>query len=228
MPAERVLIVHHDNDSLIGSLADPLRRLGLELVEHWVCETIDPTEWTTPPSGEFAALILLGSRWSVNDTQVAPWVAAENGLIGSFMANRIPILGICFGAQLLCQHLGGTVNAAEAAEVGWYEVDSPNHHIAPGPWFQWHFDQCLPPTNTLTLATSPTCVQAFRSGRAVGVQFHPELTPAVLNSWLDNDAHELVELGIDIDRLLAQTNQLAPIAALNAEALLRWWWNSAP
>jgi GMP synthase-like glutamine amidotransferase len=100
------------------------------------------------------------------------------------LALDVPILGICFGAQHLARALGGEVGPATRAEVGWLDVESLAPDVVPpGPWLQWHRDRFTVPPGAELLARSPVCAQAFRSGPHLGVQFHPEVTPAIALDW---------------------------------------------
>ena len=108
-----------------------------------------------------------------------------------------PILGVCFGGQLLAASFGGVVEEAPVSEIGWYEVyepdGSPNgarHPLGPGPWFQWHHDRFTPPPEADVLAVNDNAVQLFRLGRCVGTQFHPEVTYAHLEGFLSGADEE--------------------------------------
>ena len=132
------------------------------------------------------------------------------------------MLGVCFGGQALAAALGGTVERAPKAEFGWYEVQScvPDV-IATGPWFQWHFDRFTVPEGATVLAHSDVGVQAFRIGRSLGLQFHPELTATILEGWLaDADAAELRHLDGTPDGLLAQTVALQEVARPHTDAIV--------
>ena len=70
-------------------------------------------------------------------------------------------------------------------EIGWYTIESDVEWIAEGPWFQWHGDRFTIPAGATELARSPIGPQAFRAGRSVGVQFHPEVDVTIVADWLD-------------------------------------------
>ena len=99
------------------------------------------------------------------------------------------------------------------------EIDpSPGHHgvVGTGPWFSFHDDVFTVPEGAVELARSPLCPQAFRAGRSLGVQFHPEFTPAMLTGWLDERETALKEQGdAALDRAAGTetTERLAPAAA---------------
>jgi GMP synthase-like glutamine amidotransferase len=99
------------------------------------------------------------------------------------------VLGIGHGARVLALALGGAVEPAERPLRGWAMVDTSVPHIIPsGPWLAWQHDVItLPPAATL-LAHNLLGPQAFRVGRHLGVQFHPEATPEVVAEWAGTDA----------------------------------------
>ncbi|NLA36783.1 MAG: C26 family cysteine hydrolase domain-containing family, partial [Actinobacteria bacterium] len=146
-------------------------------------------------------------------------------------AASVPVLGVCFGAQLLAHALGGSVRAAAREEIGWFDievVDDPaattladRFAIGHGPWFQWHLDVFTPPPHATTLAHSTAGPQAFVVGRMLGVQFHPEVNRSVLETWMVSDRDQLLDSGIDPDAMLRHTDDLLETATRRCEALLR-------
>jgi GMP synthase-like glutamine amidotransferase len=223
----RALVVRHDHASLSGPIGGRLAQLGYALDEV----TVVPADRHHAPAVDFAfpdaagydLLVSLGAPWSVYDrASVGPWIDGELDLLRTAHASGIPVLGICFGAQVLATALGGGVERAPSPEIGWMavEVVDPVESVesvesveprAPGlvpsgPWFQWHFDRFVIPPRAVELARSPVGPQAFQAGRALGVQFHPEITEATLRRWLDlGGRRQAAEYGVDPDRLIADT-----------------------
>lgn len=124
---------------------------------------------------------------------------------------------------MLAAAVGGQVTRAPRPEIGWMAMASDDPGlIDPGPWFQWHFDRFTPPAGVPVIARTELASQAFSVGRSLGVQFHPELTPAVLQCWLDSGGDtELAARGVDAAELMTQTRRLAPVCAVRAHELVR-------
>lgn len=213
----RVLFLRHhaeDSPGLVGE-AFGARGFDLDLV------LID--EGAPSPSLEgYDALVILGSKCAVYDLEgVSTWFDHEVALVAEAERRGVPVLGICFGAQVLCHFFGGVVSRAEESEIGWFDVAVANDVALPsGPWFEFHFDRCELPNDAQVWATSPLAVQAFAIGRHVGVQFHPELDEAQLKEWLCADTSSARDLGLDVEGLLAETAAETPRARERAAILV--------
>jgi GMP synthase-like glutamine amidotransferase len=209
-----VVIRHHDIDSA-GFIADAFEARGASLAVH-----LFPGEARLPALDGADHVVVLGAVNSVNDPD--PWIAEELAWLRAADAAGVPVLGICFGAQTLCAALGGRVEAMGRHEIGWVLVDSLDHDVIPaGPWLEFHNDRCLLPATATVLARNDTAVQAFRMGRHLAVQFHPEVDGPQLKRWLD--AHTDADagtLGIDPDQFLADTIREEPAARARADRLV--------
>jgi hypothetical protein len=85
---------------------------------------------------------------------------------------------------------------------------------------QWHYDTFTLPPGAALLAESPAGPQAFTLGRSLGVQFHPEVTPEIVASWVESGRDQLARAGLDPDRVLTETRELARENRLRAWQLL--------
>lgn len=139
----------------------------------------EPVETAEGPIQSFDAVIISGSQSSVYDDH-RPWIQTLSRWTEGAIADGLPILGVCWGHQLLAQILGGTVKGG-SYELGYVrvtqEVDDSIWNGIPNPFtvFATHSDHvvAMPPDATL-LASNETGVQAFRQGHVYAVQFHPE------------------------------------------------------
>jgi GMP synthase-like glutamine amidotransferase len=224
----RVLFVKQDHASPSGLIGDAFAALGWDEFELTV---VPESRYTSPdvlaffPSPDlFDAVVLFGAPWSVYDTAtIGTWVGDEIAFARSALGLGVPVLGICFGGQLLATAVGGSVAAAPTPEIGWTPVaEDPSGLIEPGPWFSWHFDRFTAPAAAAVLSRTALAEQAFCLGRALGLQFHPEVNEEVLDAWLRAGGQEqLSGLGIDPEPLLAQTRSLTNAAAGRALELVR-------
>ncbi|WP_194793170.1 type 1 glutamine amidotransferase [Raineyella fluvialis] len=128
-------------------------------------------------------LVVMGSRDSSTDRSL-PWLDDESRFVAAAIARGVPVMGICFGAQLLAGLTGGRVLPGAAMERGMVDVSSEQVDRVPaGPWYAHHRDEIVPPPEADVIATSAASVQAFGYGPHLGVQFHPEATEATLDVW---------------------------------------------
>lgn len=223
----RVLFVQQDHVSPTGPVGDAFADRGYQVHELLVV----PEEHFHEPSvsasfpdpTEFDAIVPMGAPWSVYDHErIGSWVGDEIDFVRSAHRSAVPVLGICFGGQVLAAALGGSVIPAERPEVGWTTISSDRPDlVGPGPWFQWHGDRWVLPDHVPAFARTDDAEQAFVIGRSMGVQFHPELTPAMLDGWLGNGGVEHARaLGIDPEALRRQTAAEAATAAGRARRLV--------
>lgn len=161
-----------------------------------------PDEPLPDPAGRpFVAS--LGSKYSPLADDV-PQVQEALRFTERALQADVPVLGLCYGGQLLAAVLGGEIERSPEPELGWYQVRSADPRALPeGPWLQWHFDCFTLPPGAELLAESSVCVEAFAHGRSVGVQFHPEATIEIVSSWARKDHERLLALGIEdaVERL---------------------------
>jgi GMP synthase-like glutamine amidotransferase len=214
---KRVLILQHEDDTDAALIGSAIIATGGALITRNP-RSDDPIEDVTT----FDAIVVLGSVESVNDPEISPWFEAETTLLQAANSANIPILGICFGAQALAVALGGSVTRAPYGEYGWKTIDTTRPDIVPaGPWFQWHVDAIVPPPDAEVLATSDCCVQAYRIGPHLAVQFHPEVTDQHAAEWPRSDPAGLAESGYSATDMIEFTRALLPSAAERASALWR-------
>ena len=136
----------------------------------------------------------MGGPQSANEDDRYPYLAQEKVLLRQAVEQEIPFLGICLGGQLLASALGAQVARHVTSEIGFFEVHSTDagkdDPLLEGlseyqRVVQWHDDVFSLPTGAVLLATSQEVPnQAFRIGRrAYGLQYHIEMTPAMLDTW---------------------------------------------
>jgi len=134
-----------------------------------------------------------------------------------FAAPDVPVLGLCFGGQMLASVLGGSVEPAPLPEFGWHRVTSlAPDVVCEGPWLQYHFDRFTLPPEAEELAVSPSGTQAFRQGVHLGVQFHPESTIPIVCQWVRADRDLFRVLGIHDGEAVLERGRRHAAAAVRA------------
>jgi GMP synthase-like glutamine amidotransferase len=208
----RALLIQHDHICTPGFVGERLTDRGFDLVVHQVVDEdrfLSPNvEIEFPDPTEFDAIVPMGAPWSVYDHEaIGTWVPAELRMLRTAHDQQVPVLGICFGGQLLAAAHGGSVSRSAAPEIGWVDVDSDDELLVPsGSWFQWHYDQWQLPEDAYEVARNATSSQAFVLGQSLAVQFHPEMTSEILASWIaTGGAEEMDKFGLDLRELVRQT-----------------------
>ena len=153
------------------------------------------------PSGvdAFAGLVFMGGPMSVNDD--LPWILPVLALILDAVAGDIPVLGHCLGGQLISRALGGTVSRNPVKEIGWGEVTVADNDSARS-WFgevrhfnafHWHGETFSLPRDATHLLSSAYCAnQAWAIGKHLALQCHVEMTDAMIVSWCEIGADEIL------------------------------------
>jgi GMP synthase-like glutamine amidotransferase len=181
-----------------------------------------------PPSPDaFDRLVVLGGPMGVGDEAEHRWLPAEKELLRRSVDAGKSVVGICLGAQLLAEVLGGRVYRGAHKEIGWFPIELTDPALACPAFaglprrlevFHWHGDTFDLPVGALHLAASEACVnQAFCYGdRVLGLQFHLESTPESVRAIMTNCADEIVPAAWvqDAERMLGVGNDA--FAAINA------------
>ncbi len=195
-------IVEQNDDAPAGLLAEWAEERGHRVITLHAAE-IGAGPWPDPT--RFGAVIPLGAEQSV-ERSADPWIAPQIAFLREAHDRGVPVLGLCFGGQALAAALGGAVHRAATPEIGWLELEPlDGAAIAPGPWFAWHNDTFTLPPGATPLARSASYPHAFRVGRSIGLQFHPEVTPAIVEGWIRDGRDTLSRERIDGDAIRART-----------------------
>jgi GMP synthase (glutamine-hydrolysing) len=191
----RVLSVTHGPSVGGGVFEETVERLGHQL-ERWRVP-LGPA--SDQPDGYDAIMVFGGAMHPDQDARHA-WLADEVEFLRDALRSEVPLFGVCLGAQLLARALGARVGPAREPEVGWLAIEltaegrsDPVLGTMPPRLesFQWHSYTYEVPEHGFELAASSVCTQAFRCGSVVGVQFHAEVTRAMIEAWIAEDGHEL-------------------------------------
>lgn len=171
---------------------------------HTISKTLLFNNHTLPKTSEFDWLIIMGGPMNIYEDKKYSWLVEEKKFIEKAIADEKNVLGICLGAQLITDVLGGTVYKNNYKEIGWHPVllteeaksssvfnKLPDRFIA----FHWHGDTFNLPSGAIRTAESEGCAnQAFEyDKRVIGLQFHLESSEKSINSLIQNCADDITE-----------------------------------
>lgn len=200
----KILVIQHNDDDNLNDLAAPFLEAGLEIVQWHAEKTAAPVE----SLAGFSGLVSLGAFAGVEEEDSVAWMPVERRLIEEALAVEMPVLGLCFGSQLLASVAGAEVGKSGSPEVGWYSVEMTEEAasdplmsvLGPQPdVIQYHYDtfnwpasngrmnpEVEPSAREVTiLGTANGMNQAFRVGKnAWGTQFHIELNLPTTLGWI--------------------------------------------
>ena len=220
----KALFVQHDHVSPTGPVAERLRHRGFEVDEMLVVDQdnfASPNVFVDfPDLGGYDLVVPMGAPWGAwDDACIGNWLVPEVEWVRAAIERDIPVLGICFGGQLMARALGATVAKAPKPEIGWSAIHSDDPAlVSAGPWFQFHYDRWTVPAGATEVARNSVASQAFTYKRSLALQFHPEMTAATLAGWLDEGGTpEVIADGQDPVALLAHTRaeESAAVARTN-------------
>ena len=229
VPRRSAVAVRHVAFEDLGLLSPILDAAGWDVS---YCDA--PTDDLTAPAVTKAdLLVVLGGPIGVYDQDDFPFLGREIELLGRRLAEDLPTLGICLGAQLMACALGQAVYPCFEKEIGWGPVTLTEAGKASclgalprgGHVLHWHGDTFdLPPGASLLASTKACTNQAFvYRKRGLGLQFHLEADPARLEHWYVGHAVELEAVGICPRDLRAASAKAAKRARAVAEAVFGRW-----
>lgn len=193
---------HLENDTL-GNIGTWITRKGYRLTK-----TLPYEESLFPDPEEFDLLLIMGGTMSVYQEEEFPWLKPEKQFVRKAIETGIPVLGSCFGAQMIADVLGGRVTKNRYKEIGWHTVRAmgeknrneirssklPPCMFPEFTGFMWHGDTFEIPVGATKLFESEACPnQGFiYNGKVLGMQFHPEADRQWVRDIIKDSRYELV------------------------------------
>lgn len=229
-PDRRALVIAHEPDGPAGQVGVRLQQRGFDLHTHWLTDDYaEPQKFEPWPAFvDFDLVVVMGSVRSVaNKAEVSNWIHDEIDDIRAAIERDQPVLGVCFGGQLIADAMGGSVEVSPVVEIGWFDVDplegAPGV-IGAGRWFEWHHDRFHAPSDAEVLAVNASSTQLIRIGRTVGTQFHPEVDVDHVAGFL-RDAPEayLAEVGVVPEQMMAEMREHQAGNTVRCHALVDWY-----
>lgn len=178
---------------------------------HSLTKTLLYEKPAFPEPEEFDMLLIMGGTMSVYQEKDYPWLKPEKEFVKKVINGDKPVLGSCFGAQLIAEVLGGKVTRNRFKEIGWHRVKAlagenpesckeiiselPEDLFPDFTAFMWHGDTFEIPSNAERLFESEACKnQGFIYGENVlGLQFHPEADRQWIENLIEDSGHEIIE-----------------------------------
>ncbi|MBC7723814.1 MAG: glutamine amidotransferase [Burkholderiaceae bacterium] len=225
MPGRVALVIRHQEIAHLGSFAAVLAAHGYEV------RYVDPRS-IADEATDADLVVVLGGDMGVHETEAHPFILAELAWLAARLEAERPTLGVCLGAQMVAEALGGRASPGKSTMIGFSKVnlteagmDSPLRHFDGLPVMQWHGDSFRLPAGAARLASSAEYSnEAFRMGDyALAVQFHPELTGDMYAEWIADGADELAARGIAAPDLLAQRDEHGAAMETASNLMLDEW-----
>lgn len=218
----RIVVINHETEYHPGRLAPHLGRHDTVVIEG--------RDGGFPLDIEGA--VVLGGEMGAYDVGEHPWLIDEKRWLAELVGQGTPVLGICLGAQLLADALGGSTYLASVPEIGVVEVrltpegeaDDVVGGLGDKAFFAHRDTFDLPPGATL-LASTADYPAAFRCGSALALQPHPETVAEEALRWAADPGFDLLEVaGLDHDDYADQVRRHTEELAQAAEFMFATWF----
>jgi GMP synthase (glutamine-hydrolysing) len=229
---KKLYVFQHVPTEPLGIWEEELHRwhAPFEIIKLWENQALPLPENTL-------GAIFMGGPMNVEDQTRHSHLKFEIEFIQTLIKNGTPILGVCLGGQLLAAALGAHVGYGPRPEIGFLDVTltpvGAEDSLFTGfpmtlPVFQWHSQGFELPENAVLLASSTDYPQqAFRHGRAWGIQFHLEVTPEMVQQWAHDGEQDLQKIGSTPAKLCEPLHsQAQQMVSLYGRQVIRRFWDT--
>lgn len=214
----KILVVVHDIDDHLNEMANPIAEAGI-LMDTWDVQNDSVGKPDLANLEQYSGIISMGAHAGVLEESKHAWMSHERKIMQWALDTETPLLGLCFGSQLLASAAGGRIYKAETGEFAWTKVDmlpeAANDPVIGTlgetvDAFQFHYDNIELPKNAVLLGESNGTIEAFRVGSSAwATQFHPEVGLSQQLAWLSTYRGAFIREGIDINEQIAKSHELA-------------------
>ena len=214
----KILVVVHDIDDHLNEMANPIAEAGI-LMDTWDVLNDSVGKPDLDNLEQYSGIISMGAHAGVLEEDKHAWMSHERKIMQWALDTETPLLGLCFGSQLLASAAGGRIYKAETGEFAWTKVDmlpaAANDPVIGTlgetvDAFQFHYDNIELPKNAVLLGESNGTIEAFRVGSSAwATQFHPEVGLSQQLAWLSTYRGAFIREGIDITEQIAKSHELA-------------------
>jgi len=228
---KQIWAIQHIGYEDLGSFETVLKNRGFE-VTYFCSRHVDyKSMFASDPD----LLVVLGGPMAVHDVENNPWIVDEQAFIEDRIESEKPLLGICFGAQIIAQALGAkSYKGSQGKEIGWSKLSvnaeglkTPFRHLdgEHTHMMHWHGDTFDLPDGAVLLASSDLYnKQAYSYGDHVfAMQCHPEVTEAKLRLWYSGSEEEVIEVGKTVKGLMDDATKYGATLTKQAAQFFNEW-----
>lgn len=226
-----IYIICHANCEPPGYLCTYFDKRNISYIKTNIIEN----ETSEPDLDTLSGLVFMGGPYGVNDNH--PWLDKEIALIRKAVDKNIPLMGVCFGAQLISKALGAEVRAASHMEAGWHRIVADRSRLASVKTlslndsfeaFEWHEDTFTIPEGAIPIFMGSGGIenQGYLYGKILTMQFHLEMTEHMVYDWLERykdcmpDPSDTVQSPEQITEVLDERLDNLHIVA---DKIYDWW-----
>lgn len=204
----KIHCLEHLKNETLGTIGTWITQKQYSLTETLLYKEGFSEEPHLPNPEEFDLLLIMGGSMSVWQEAEYPWLKPEKKFVKEVIKSGKPILGSCFGGQIIADVLGAKVTKNESKEIGWHAVKSvispdmekkasleiPTRFFPEFKAFMWHGDTFGIPAGATRLFESEACTNQgyLYKGNILGLQFHPEADRQWVKNQIEESRHELI------------------------------------